>query len=183
MQNEPVLLLQKQVDYLGLEVARLRYEVDVLTLRLTGQTPGLAYSDKNKGVTAELQRHGLSAPYPDNYEDVKAKFAKMSPRHHAAMQMLMRGADNKEIGDRFGVGESGAKTYVWGLYKNLGLTKSDGHNKRAIAVGLVKATFDAIDDEEYVRLAGIPKDWDARYDEIGPEWQHVFDRSSRIKGR
>lgn len=183
MQNDQVVTLQKQVDYLGMEVSRLRYEVDMLTIRLTGQTPGLVFAEGSKGKTHQLERNNLTAPYPDNYDDVKERFSGMSPRHHAAMQMLMRGADNKEIGDRFGVGESGAKTYVWGLYQKLGLTKSVGHNKRALAVGLVKATFDAIDDEEYVRLAGIPKDWDARYDEIGSEWQHVFDRSSRVKGR
>lgn len=119
----------------------------------------------------------------DHQDDLVARLSRMSPRHHAALQMILRGAENSEIGRRFGVSESGAKTYVWGLYQHLGLTKAHGHNKRAIVVALLKSLIDAMSDEDYRRIAGIPKDWDRRYDEIGKDWQPVFDRTARVKRR
>ncbi|WP_141415190.1 hypothetical protein [Caenispirillum bisanense] len=99
------------------------------------------------------------------------------------MQMILRGAENSEIGRRFSVSESGAKTYVWGLYQHLGLTQTHGHNKRANVIALLKSLIGGMSDEDYLRIASIPKDWVRRYDQIGQDWQHVFDKSRRVNRR
>lgn len=179
------------------EIAQLRAELEQVkaqvaamkTLLFAGAAPMPQPAPQPKPVTrhepsgfaGSLPNHPMPQLTPEQREvgDIKRALRKMSPRHHAALQVLIRGASNKEIGDRFGVGENGAKTYVWGIFRHLNMVKMQG-NKRAMVALKVKPVIDGMDGDVYLRLAGIPKNWDADFETIGHEWEHVFRRGSNL---
>jgi len=77
--------------------------------------------------------------------------------------MLLRGADNTEIADRFNVTPNTSKVYVRGVAKKLGV------QTRAQIVVKLLDTFNALDDNSYRMLTGgLPKDWDKNYEEPDP---------------
>lgn len=95
----------------------------------------------------------------------------MSLKQHATLQMVLRGASNQEIADRFGVSVNTAKVYLRSISKKLGV-----HLRTQIAVKVVPV-INGLTDEEYKDIArGLPKDWDATYAfakrEDDPFWPH-----------
>jgi DNA-binding CsgD family transcriptional regulator len=77
---------------------------------------------------------------------------RMTTKQHAALQMLLRGAGNHEIAERFGVTINTAKVYVRGLFAKFEV------NTRAGIVLAAKPLFDATDPEDYIRQSGgLPK--------------------------
>ena len=87
----------------------------------------------------------------------------LTTKQHAAMQMLMRGASNLEIAQRFSVTENTAKVHVRTIAKKLGV------NTRAQIVREMLPILSAVDDNSY-RLAsgGLPLDWDELYEDDDP---------------
>ena len=82
----------------------------------------------------------------------------MTSKQHASMQMLLRGADNNEIGERFNVSPNTAKVYVRSIAKKLKV------NSRAQIVVKLLDVFNEVDDNAYrIMSGGLPKDWDANY--------------------
>ena len=82
----------------------------------------------------------------------------MTPKQHASMQMLLRGADNNEIGKRFNVSPNTAKVYVRSIAKKLGV------NARAQIVVKLLDVFNDVDPKAYAIMShGLPKDWDENY--------------------
>jgi len=82
-----------------------------------------------------------------------AAFAKMSPRMHGAMQCIILGMSNLEIGERFGVGETSAKQYVRAVATKLKV------GSRAAIVSAVLTTFNEMSADEYEMLTGLSKNW------------------------
>jgi len=87
----------------------------------------------------------------------------LTTKQHAALQMLMRGASNLEIAQRFGVSENTAKVHVRTIAKKLSV------NTRAQIVMKMMPVLSTADDNSY-RLAsgGLPLDWDETYQEPDP---------------
>ena len=82
----------------------------------------------------------------------------MTSKQHASMQMLLRGADNNEIGERFNVSPNTAKVYVRSIAKKLKV------NSRAQIVIKLLDVFNEVDDDAYrIMSGGLPKDWDENY--------------------
>ena len=82
----------------------------------------------------------------------------MTSKQHASMQMLLRGADNNEIGERFNVSPNTAKVYVRSIAKKLKV------NSRAQIVVKLLDVFNEVDDNAYrIMSGGLPKDWDENY--------------------
>lgn len=82
----------------------------------------------------------------------------MTSKQHASLQMLLRGADNNEIGERFNVSPNTAKVYVRSIAKKLGVSS------RAQIVVRLLDVFNEVDDNAYrVMSGGLPKDWDETY--------------------
>lgn len=79
-------------------------------------------------------------------------FRRLTQKQHAVLQMLLYGASNKEIAERFGVSESTAKTYVRAIGK-----KFDKFFRAEIVIE-ARETFQNFDATEYRRLTGLPKD-------------------------
>jgi len=80
---------------------------------------------------------------------------RMTTKQHAALQMLLRGASNAEIAERFGVTINTAKVYVRSLFSKFGV------NNRASVVAKAKMAFEAMPASEYIRWSGgLPKTWD-----------------------
>ena len=83
----------------------------------------------------------------------------MTSKQHASMQMLLRGADNNEIGERFNVSSNTAKVYVRSIAKKLGVTS------RAQIVVKLLDLFNEVEDNAYrIMSGGLPKDWDENYE-------------------
>ena len=88
----------------------------------------------------------------------QAEMPQLTTKQHAALQMLLRGADNAEIAERFNVSPNTAKIYVRGIAKKL-----DVSTRAQIVVRLLDV-FNELDDNSYRAMTGgLPKDWDATY--------------------
>jgi len=109
--------------------------------------------------------------------DMKKVFHKMSTRQHAVMQMLLGNSKNSEIAERFGVTESGAKTYITMIYKKLGIIKTGPHNKRLWAQDLITPYFSKISEEEYKSMSRIPKSWHRDYAKHGKTYRKIVEES------
>ena len=84
-------------------------------------------------------------------------------KQHAALQMLLRGADNNEIAERFNVTPNTSKVYVRGIAKKL-----DVQTRAQIVVKMLD-TFNDLDSDSYRKLTGgLPKDWDKNFEEPDP---------------
>lgn len=82
----------------------------------------------------------------------------MTPKQHAALQMVLRGASNDEIAKRFDVTPSTAKVYVKGIMDKMGVRNRPQIVSRSLNI------MEQIDEEEYrVMSGGVPKDWDKNY--------------------
>jgi DNA-binding CsgD family transcriptional regulator len=89
--------------------------------------------------------------------------ARLTTKQHAAFQMLVGGASNKEIADRMGVGENTAKVYVRGIANKLKV------RARAEIVMRLWGAYRAVDDESYRMMSGgLPKDWHKNYSDPDP---------------
>lgn len=104
----------------------------------------------------EMIAKGGVSPKRQISDDAYASWCGMTKKQHGASQMLVRGATNQEIADRFGVELSTAKVYVRGVMGHFGI-----RTRTALAAKLRDA-IGRVGDEEYMNVTGIPKDWDFR---------------------
>lgn len=99
---------------------------------------------------------------------VHLNMPQFTTKQHAALQMLLRGADNNEIAERFNVSPNTSKVYVRGIAKKL-----DVQTRAQIVVKMLD-TFNDFDDNSYRMLTGgLPKDWDENYAEPDP-FAHLY---------
>lgn len=90
---------------------------------------------------------------------VEVFYRQFTVKQNATMQMLMRGATNEEIAERFNVTENTAKVYVRSIAKKLGV------NTRAQIVIKAIEAWQLIDDNSYrLVTGGLPKDWDETFE-------------------
>jgi len=95
---------------------------------------------------------------PTETSNHQAQMPQLTTKQHAALQMLLRGADNAEIAKRFNVSPNTAKIYVRGIAKKL-----DVSTRAQIVVRLLDV-FNELDDNSYRAMTGgLPKDWDSAY--------------------
>jgi len=91
---------------------------------------------------------------------VGSVLSRFTVKQHAVLQMLLRGAGNAEIAERFGVSPNTAKVYVRTIAKKVGV------NTRAQIVMRTLEDFNSVDDNSYrLMTGGLPKDWDADWSE------------------
>jgi hypothetical protein len=105
--------------------------------------------------------------------DLLKVFRLMTPRQHATLQMLLADASNGEIANRLNITENGVKTHVIAIYRKLGIVKTGPHNKRRWVQELVQPYFEHLPNEEYLKLARIPKNWHCDFHKIGKQFRHV----------
>lgn len=97
-----------------------------------------------------------------------SELPKMTTKQHAALQMLLGGASNADIADRFGVTDNTAKVYVRTIAAKLGVST------RSQIVIKAKPAFDAVTPEDYRILSGgLPKDWHQRFKKPDPH-KHLY---------
>jgi DNA-binding CsgD family transcriptional regulator len=111
--------------------------------------------------------------------DVLGRLRGMSMKQHGTLQMVLRGASNQEIADRFGVSVNTAKVYVRSIAGRLGV-----HLRTQIVATAVQAIRD-MPDAEYRKISrGLPKDWDETWNYADrrddPWWP--FYTGSRVRG-
>jgi DNA-binding NarL/FixJ family response regulator len=137
------------------QLDRIEWKLDQLLMHIRAE------SGTNWGVTRPPPQPVASAG------DVLRRF---TTKQHACLQMLLRGAGNQEIADRFGVTDNTAKVYVRSIAAKLKV-----QTRSQIVIALLDA-FHAIDDATYRLLTGgLPKDWDAEYSEPDP-FAHLYRR-------
>lgn len=97
-------------------------------------------------------------------------FRQFTAKQNATLQMVLRGAENSEIAERLGVSPNTAKVHVRVIAGKLGV------NNRVQIAMKARGPFDEIDDATYkVVSGGLPKDWDANYQEPDP-YGYVYRR-------
>lgn len=131
-----------RLEALATALARLEGKVDAL---LMGSRHALPEVGERAGVAAG------------------GRLRSMTRRQHGALQMVLRGASNAEIAERFGVTENTAKVYVRGIAAKLGV------QTRAQIVAMVLDEFQRMSPAAYAAMAGLPKDW-AVTNEGGLTW-------------
>ncbi len=93
---------------------------------------------------------------------VRQRLAQFTIKQHAALQMLLRGASNTEIAQRFAVTESTAKTILRGIMRRLDV------RTRTQAICVAQPVVTSLTPQEYQSPTGIPREWDEKYDSNHP---------------
>ena len=100
---------------------------------------------------------------PGGGENVDVELPILTTKQHAALQMVLRGAGNVEIAERFNVSVNTSKVYVRAIAKKLGV------KTRGQIIVNVLDMYRSIDDNSYrLMTGGLPKDWDENYCEPDP---------------
>ena len=134
--------MQNQLD-------RIEWKLDQILACLVQKT-------SDASTSGEVSQTGIMNP-------LITDMPQLTTKQHAALQMLLRGADNNEIAKRFDVSPNTSKVYVRGVAKKLGV------QTRAQIVVKLLDTFNALDDNSYRMLTGgLPKNWDANFEEPDP---------------
>lgn len=159
------------------QLDRIEWKLDMLLAMLRGGSEGMAAVGVSPPPPAREEVETSSLKLADR--KVLEVMKGMSVKQHAALQMVVRGASNQEIADRFGVSVNTAKVYLRSLAKRLGVTLRTQIAVKALPV------MRALSDEEYRAVArGLPKDWDQDYAfvrrEDDPHWASYT--GSRVKG-
>lgn len=135
------------------QLDRIEYKLDQILVLLATNSSGDGGQGRNP-KSKEAHRQGAGV------------LTTLTTKQHAALQMLLRGADNAEIADRFGVTDNTAKVHVRSIAKKVGV------NTRAQIVYALYKEFEEIDDNGYMMMTGgLPKDWDANYSKPDPFWR------------
>lgn len=148
----------RDVDYKD-RLARIEWKVDQMCALIAK-----ALGDRVDGMA---ERVGAGA----GVQDAVSVLGKFTTKQHAAMQMLVTGASNAEIADRFGVTENTAKVYVRSLAGKLGV------NSRMQIVLTVVPMLEVVDERTYETMSGgLPLDWASKYDERGQpdKWESLY---------
>ena len=139
--------MQNQLD-------RIEWKLDQILASLAQKTSDASSRD-------EVSQTGTTNPQRRILDLVD--MPQLTTKQHAALQMLLRGADNNEIAMRFDVSPNTSKVYVRGVAKKLGV------QTRAQIVVKLLDTFNELDDNSYRMLTGgLPKDWDRNFEEPDP---------------
>ena len=133
----------------------MQNQLDRIEWKLDQIIASLALKASDASLSGEVSPTAIINSNPD--------MPQLTTKQHAALQMLLRGADNNEIAMRFDVSPNTSKVYVRGVAKKLGV------QTRAQIVVKLLDTFNALDDNSYRMLTGgLPKDWDANFEEPDP---------------
>jgi len=83
-----------------------------------------------------------------------AVMTKMTPKQ---LQMLLRGASNHEIAERFNVSENTVKIHVKAIMDKLGV------RKRSLIVLNMRSAFNDIAEDQYIAMTTLSKRWDLEW--------------------
>lgn len=101
--------------------------------------------------------------------EVIGAFYQMTPKQHIALQMMVAGCSNLEIGKKLGVTENTAKVHVRSVFDKMKA------RTRTQVVGKAIPALEAISPEDYlVASGGIPVDWSLTYRLKGDDPCKVF---------
>lgn len=139
-------------------IARVEAKVDlVLQMMGAGQ-----FGSAPLSVAGEARRRDMAGSGAELF------FRQFTAKQNAALQMVLRGAENSEIAERLGVSPNTAKVHVRVIAGKLGVS-----NRVQIAMK-ARGPFDEVDPAVYrVVSGGLPKDWDATYREPD-EYAYIY---------
>jgi len=153
MSKEMVLRLDEvERRLLGLEQAF------VIMSRSIGSASNFLH--RHESDSTLLQSPKTNQQIETNAVDNNQAFAvmtKMTPKQHAVMQMLLRGASNHEISERFNVSENTVKIHVKAIMDKLGV------RKRSLIVLNMRSAFNDIAEDQYVAMTTLSKRWDLEW--------------------
>lgn len=131
-------------------MARLEAKLDMVLMLIANKRTEVEPEQKPIGMYAEVF------------------FRQFTQKQNCTLQMLLRGASNDEIADRFGVSENTSKVHVRGIAKKLGV------NTRAQILIKTLDAWNEIDDESYrIATGGLPKNWDSTFKNPDP-FRHLY---------
>lgn len=146
------------------QLTRIEWKLDQVLAALAVRSAAIETEDS---AGHEEQKPAQAELTDDQRVDL---LARLTTKQHAAFQMLVAGASNKDIAERFGVTENSAKVYVRGIATKLKVkTRSD-------IVMRLWGAYRAVDDESYRMMSGgLPKDWQKIYSEPDP-FGHLYQK-------
>lgn len=153
VQFEGTFMSQDDDDSTSIGEVKMNAQLDRIELKLDNLLTHIAFGNSQavRSVAAELS---------EVKDDSKLEI--LTTKQHVALQMLLGGRSNQEISERMGITLNTAKVHVRGVAKKVGAS-----TRTQIILRLQKE-FDACDEEEYLLMSGgLPKFWDARWD----DWQ------------
>jgi DNA-binding CsgD family transcriptional regulator len=137
------------------QLTRIEWKLDQLIAALAVRN--FETDGQQTAATPHIQENSLEEGSRVNL------LARLTTKQHATFQMLIAGASNKDIADRFGVTENTAKVYVRGIANKMKV------KTRAEIVMCLWGAYRAVDDESYRMMSrGLPKDWNKNYSEPDP---------------
>lgn len=110
------------------------------------------------------QQPSTTTPLPNEVvTDASHLFHNWTVRQHCVLQMVLRSANNNEIGQRMKVTTNTAKVHVRTLMRKL-----DVHSRSEIVAKCLIPMREVSDDTYRLMARGLPKDWDKNYAEPDP---------------
>lgn len=140
-------------------IAELEATIAHLTKQIAHMSGQLQASERTQELLLEKAFDG-ARPSLDGLEDMRPFLATLTPKQHAVVQMLLRGASNREIAQRMGWKEETAKGSVRNIGLRLGSTSKMGRIRREKIDARLRYTIEHMKPEDYLTLAKIPCDWD-----------------------
>lgn len=135
-------------------LARVEAKLDLVMSLLSHGVVGVTTSDSN----------GENNEGDDRGEDV---FHSLTPKQHAVMQMVARGASNQEVAERLGVSLNTAKVHLRLIARKAGMTRRDQ------LAAWYRGLHDECDPATYQMITGgLHKFWDG-------QWPAHNDRSTQ----
>jgi DNA-binding CsgD family transcriptional regulator len=144
------------------QLTRIEWKLDQVLAALAVRNAGsgeLGGQDKRQDNEEKTGAVGAGETGQDRVD----LLGRLTTKQHAAFQMLLAGASNRDIARRFGVTENTAKVYVRGIASKIKV------RTRSEIVMRLWSAFRAVDDETYRMMSGgLPKDWHTTYSEPDP---------------
>lgn len=140
--------------------------LDEVERRILGIEQALVVMSRSISSASNFLREGNSS-YTSTPQQIEksavdnnqafAVMTKMTPKQHAVLQMLLRGASNHEISERFNVSENTVKIHVKAIMDKLGV------RKRSLIVLNMRSAFNDIAEDQYTAMSTLSKRWDLEW--------------------
>lgn len=134
-------------------VAALEVRLRFLEGRMSSDMSSMIDMIGAKSV-ADAGNSGVGQSEERELGEFRIQLAKMSPKQHVTLQMVMDVRDNREIAEVVGVQENSAKMYVKNVSSKMGL------KFRGDVMVKAERLMKLVNEDEYLRMSkGIPKHW------------------------
>ena len=110
-------------------------------------------------------REPVTSREVDDQTQVYDAMRGLTVQRHATIQMVLDGATQAEMAERFQISEEAVKGRLYAIRKILGQELGFNVTNTSTAMKKFREVIDTMSDEKYLRVAGLPKDWHKNWTE------------------